>query len=80
MRTIIPSGDPVEDVGAVLAVDAFGGAPVLPLVARVHAETSRTTSIEAALRILSPFLGMCEVISVPLLCLLNGSNRRSHRR
>jgi hypothetical protein len=64
MRTIIPSRDPVEDVGAVLALDAFGGVPVVPRVFRAHAETSRTSSMAAALRILSPFLVMCEVISV----------------
>ena len=54
----------VEDVGAVLAVDAFAGAPMVPRVFRAHAERSRTSSIEAAPRILSAFLGMCEVISV----------------
>jgi hypothetical protein len=66
MRTIIPCGGPLEEVVAVLAVGAFDdapdGVPVLPRVVRAQAETRRTSSIGAAVRILSRFLPMCEVI------------------
>jgi hypothetical protein len=52
-----------------LAVDVFDGASdgtlVLPRVVWAQAETSKTSSIAVALRILSLLLPMGEVICVP---------------